>query len=645
MADPGGLNVALPVGYELLEYRIESVLGVGGFGVTYKALDVQLNRHVAIKEYLPVSLADRFEAKSVAPRSERDVEEYEWGKRRFLDEARTLAQFQHPNIVSIVRFFEANGTAYIVMVYEEGQDFEQILLSIDGQPDETLLVDKLLMPLLDGLELVHGKGVLHRDIKPSNIYIRTDDTPVLIDFGSARQELGGKSQNLTSIVSKGYSPLEQYSGTSRQGPWTDIYSLCGTLYRAATGVRPVDAAERFDEDMLEPASDLAKGSYSASFLSAIDQGLRMQSRERPQSVADLRELLAGRSPSRPASTQQPAMGETVRLSEEELRQAGAEFDAAAPEPPKQEPRKRKIGVFVGGTAGALAMAAVFAMVLWPEGEKDARPTTTASVTGNTAKPAADKKPSSTSRPYLPSIPSDGPLRPTVAPKTPANTTARRPPTSPPAPPSSEPARRPTTSSQPPSSTASRRPTTSNQPPTSSNQPQSRPPTTVVRRPTQERPPSSNRPPATPSTQNPSSGGPTQTPTHPTRGPSVDLRDEDAILVGMNVPQAFREARSNHISGTLIAYIRLRQRLDDCIRQNCKNFTAIRQAVSQAKTANWRNGVIKILNSTKTNDRSCPWRIVVDELVRSGGKKHRQQRAYCTRNGLNRVVNDADRIRT
>ena len=173
---------------------------------------------------------------------------YKWGLERFLLEARTLAKFSHPNIVRVLRYFEANATAYVVMDYEHGDPLKTVL-QLDPQPPEAKL-KAWLAPLLDGLAAVHATGFLHRDIKPDNIFIRADGKPVLIDFGAARQALGGETKSLTSILTPGYAPLEQYSGEGKQGPWTDLYAMGGVLYRAVTDKNPPDAVSRIRGDSL-----------------------------------------------------------------------------------------------------------------------------------------------------------------------------------------------------------------------------------------------------------------------------------------------------------------------------------------------------------------------------------------------------------
>jgi len=213
---------ALPAGHALGSHRVVSVLGVGGFGVTYLAEHTALGHQVAVKEFLPNDIAVRHEA-TVQPKSVKDREDFDWGLKRFLEEARILAGLRHPNLVRVLDFFEANGTAYIVMDYEDGASLAE-LLERRGTLTESQLL-RVVLPLVEGLKAVHAAGYLHRDIKPSNIYIRrSDESPVLLDFGAARQALGGRSKSLTAIVTAGYSPPEQYESGGEQDPWTDILS-------------------------------------------------------------------------------------------------------------------------------------------------------------------------------------------------------------------------------------------------------------------------------------------------------------------------------------------------------------------------------------------------------------------------------------
>ncbi len=282
---------ALAAGYRLHEYQLESVLGHGGFGITYLATDTNLQKKVAIKEFLPMEVAVRVDGSTVEAKSSEDLETFHWGLERFTQEAQTLARFRHPNVIAISRYFEANNTAYFVMDYEEGESLKAIMDKAKTLSQSEL--EDILHPLLDGLEAVHKKGVLHRDIKPGNIYIRQDGTPVLLDFGAARQALGNKSRSLTSIFTAGYAPYEQYYSDGDQGIWTDIYAFAAVLYRGITGKAPPEAPGRVRDDPMVPAIEAGKGAYSDDFLKAIDAGLAFYPEDRPQDIAAWRNLFAG----------------------------------------------------------------------------------------------------------------------------------------------------------------------------------------------------------------------------------------------------------------------------------------------------------------------------------------------------------------
>jgi serine/threonine protein kinase len=295
---------ALPNGYTLQEYRIEAMIGAGGFGLTYLAHDGNLNTKVAIKEYLPADFALRSEDQTVQPKSSAAQPTFEWGLKRFLDESRTLASFRHPNIVRVMRFFQANQTAYMVMEFIAGKSLNE-WVKTHGTLDEAGLV-AIALPLLDGLEAIHKAGYLHRDIKPPNIYMREDGAPVLIDFGSARMNLD-PNKDLTSIVSPGFAPLEQYHASGKQGPWTDLYSFGGVLYWLVTGQKPVEAVGRVREDT-QPAA-MAVGDrklYGEEFLAAVDWSLKPNEQERPQTVAEFRAVLARGRAAAPGASRVPA---------------------------------------------------------------------------------------------------------------------------------------------------------------------------------------------------------------------------------------------------------------------------------------------------------------------------------------------------
>ncbi len=282
----------LPGGYKLLEYQIERPLGGGGFGITYLARDINLNLPVAIKEYFPSDSVTRVANQGVQVRggSEEVRSLYQWGLERFLDEARALATFRHPNIVRVLRYFRENGTAYIVMEYESGDPLKRWVPQNAPLNQRALL--SIIYPLLDGLDAVHKTGFLHRDIKPDNIYVRADGTPVLLDFGAARRVTA--NHDMTNIVSPGFAPFEQYHSQGNQGPWTDIYSLGAVMYWMTTGKKPVESASRVKSDTLLPAASVADPVvFGVSLLEAIDWAMQPDEGRRPQAVAQLRAAIQG----------------------------------------------------------------------------------------------------------------------------------------------------------------------------------------------------------------------------------------------------------------------------------------------------------------------------------------------------------------
>jgi serine/threonine protein kinase len=303
---------ALLAHHRLHWYVLERVLGQGGFGITYLARDTNLDQQVAIKEYLPGDVATRRPDGTVRARTDAQRERYRWGLDRFIREARTLARFDHPNIVRVLSVFELNETAYMVMRFEAGDNLGAALERRGVLPEDELL--RIMLPVLDGLELVHNAGFIHRDIKPDNIHIRDDGTPVLLDFGSARHSLG-KSRTLTILVAPGYAPFEQYYSSSEdQGPWTDIYGLGATCYRAIAGTAPLDSIARSKgvlgsaREILVPAKVIGKGRYSDRLLAAVDHALEFAEKDRPQTVAEWRSELGGQSgvPAPAIVAQQPA---------------------------------------------------------------------------------------------------------------------------------------------------------------------------------------------------------------------------------------------------------------------------------------------------------------------------------------------------
>ncbi len=278
-------------------YRIEEVLGRGGFAVTYLATDENLDVEVAIKEYLPREITQRDENLQVSPRKQEFAEDYTVGLENFAREAKTLARFKHPHIVRVHQVLHANNTAYMVMDFEHGQELAEVLES-GSLPEEELRA--ILFPILDGVEEIHRHGFVHRDIKPSNIYVRHNGSPVLIDFGAARYTMSETTQQLTAVVTVGYTPIEQYNvSEDSQGAWSDIYALAAVCYEAVTGEVPTDSVTRASasvtqgDDPLPSVRDHAKQRYSDDCLDAIDWGLRMDAEDRPQVIAQWRDSFDG----------------------------------------------------------------------------------------------------------------------------------------------------------------------------------------------------------------------------------------------------------------------------------------------------------------------------------------------------------------
>ena len=270
-------------GSDIRNFRIIRTLGQGGFGITYLVQDTILFKEFAMKEYFPRDFALRSGA-SISPLSDH-VDNFIWGKERFLDEARTLARFTHPNIVGINQIFEENNTAYIILEYQSGRSFSAWLEEVILPSQEDL--DIIVKPLISAFQLIHKNNLLHRDIAPDNIFIRDDGSPVLLDFGSAREAFALKTKAVSAIVKTGFSPPEQYStrGTG-QGPWTDIYAFAATLYLAVSGVTPDEATERLLDDQLLPLREIASNAYRSSFLEAIDHALKIKPKDRPQSIEE-----------------------------------------------------------------------------------------------------------------------------------------------------------------------------------------------------------------------------------------------------------------------------------------------------------------------------------------------------------------------
>jgi serine/threonine protein kinase len=292
----------LPRGTRLQEFVVERVLGVGGYSIVYLARDTRLDRRVALKEYLPGTLAMRAPDGTVVPRLPRFQDFYDRGLASFLNEARLLGAFDHPALLKVYRFWQERGTAYMVMPYYEGVTLERWLADLGAPPSERWL-RQLAEPLARALAVLHAQRCYHRDVAPDNIlllydrgaapsYLEQAPRPLLLDFGAARRVIGDATQNLTAILKSGYSPVEQYEGetSSRQGPWTDVYALAAVLYTAVSGRSPGSSISRVVRDELVPAVVAGKGRYSEGFLAAIDAGLAVRPEQRPHSMQLLIEL-------------------------------------------------------------------------------------------------------------------------------------------------------------------------------------------------------------------------------------------------------------------------------------------------------------------------------------------------------------------
>lgn len=287
-------NQALPNGYRLKEYTIIRKIGGGGFSMVYLARDDH-NQPVAIKEYLPGALVLRTEGSVIVQANSSESNNvFRHGMKCFFEEGRALARINHPNVVRVVNFFRANETVYMVMRFERGKTLQQHIQANRGNIGESF-IRRVFAHLLNGLREVHTHKLLHLDIKPSNLYIRLDGSPVLIDFGAARQTLTQEESKLQPMYTPGFAAPEQYHNRERLGPWTDIYSIGASLYACLAGHPPQAADARLTDNKLEPAAVKWRGLYSDQLLETIDHCLKLNYMERPQSVFSLQKVLMDRS--------------------------------------------------------------------------------------------------------------------------------------------------------------------------------------------------------------------------------------------------------------------------------------------------------------------------------------------------------------
>ncbi|MET3131789.1 serine/threonine protein kinase [Oxalobacteraceae bacterium GrIS 1.11] len=324
----------LAIGTRMSDFEITGILGEGGFGIVYIAFDHALQRAVAIKEYMPGALAGRASDKSVAVRSDRHQATFDVGLKSFINEARFLAQFDHPSLVKVYRYWEENQTAYMAMRYYHGRTIKDIVAQ-----NPELVTPRWCMSItrqiLEALETLYTKKILHRDVSPDNIIVQANGDAVLLDFGSARQIIGDMTKGLTIILKPGYAPVEQYAddASMQQGAWTDIYSLSAVMYFAITKEAPPTSIARMVKDTLRPLLSGEFDQFGAQFLAAIDQGLAVQAADRPQSIAAFRKLLGinegPRARSSGSSSRNGANGSSGKRAGEQVKALASSAAAAA----------------------------------------------------------------------------------------------------------------------------------------------------------------------------------------------------------------------------------------------------------------------------------------------------------------------------
>ena len=403
---------ALPAGHRFNEFEIKEVIGGGGFGIVYRAWDHLLERTIAIKEYLPISLASRGDDLTIVLRGERYQKLFNAGRASFIQEARLLARFNHPGLLHVLRFWEENGTAYMGTLYYSGMTLKEWQ---QGSPESVTddWIRQLLPPLFGAIDTIHRGGYLHRDISLDNIQIQENQLPVLLDFGSARKEIGNLSDETEIMLKPGYAPIEQYSeeSDSEQGPWTDIYALGAVLHTLVTGNPPPVSVVRCIEDRYQPLTQLRPEGFSLPLLNAIDRSLAMKPQDRPQSIDELAALIE-----LPVSTVEQLVTAVTRISEPEedpiaepivvQEQVVVAVNPAAGAAEMVSPRTaRKLSKPLVVLAGLAVLAVIALVVVLDRGDKtDVEQPAVAGGTESTA-PVASAKP--------PTLPPNAPMLATV----------------------------------------------------------------------------------------------------------------------------------------------------------------------------------------------------------------------------------------
>lgn len=368
---------ALPPGTRLAEFEIQGLLGVGGFGLVYRAYDTSLQRTVAIKEYMPAALAARLDGATVSVRSSADQGTYQSGLQSFIAEARLLAQFDHPSLVKVYRFFEANNTAYMVMPLYSGMTLKQARTLMAAPPPEEWL-RTVLWSVLQGLHVLHRSEALHRDVSPDNIFLQDMGPPVLLDLGAARRAITDKSHKLTAILKVNYAPIEQFAEADdlKQGPWTDLYSLAAVVYSCLRNDPPLPATTRVVRDSQPSVRSVAATvkqhfglAYSDEFVRTIQHALSVQPTDRPQSLAAFVTEMKLKAPPRLSKFDwRTELGTSLRKDEEDYN--SRQFWHTQPQdavqtaqtPARGATPRRAVRTLVWGAAGLLLIGAA-ALVL------------------------------------------------------------------------------------------------------------------------------------------------------------------------------------------------------------------------------------------------------------------------------------------